>query len=141
MTHTSREAFVQQVNESAKATFNNVLESYNLFEGSNVYINTKRFFYAYYKQIPNIKGIGEINCPKMIDAICNQKKDKVLKIHYRQEYSRKENKMMYVDLIYFMKDGTVVNLEDDGVCIAFAPENEVKAQAWIDWAKSFTKRK
>jgi hypothetical protein len=141
MIPTTRETFVQQINESAKKTFNNEIQSYSLFEGSNVYINIKRIFYAYYKQIPNMKGIDSINCSKMIDAIYNQKNNEVLKIHFRQEYSRKVNKMMYADLIYFMKDGTVVNLEDESVCIAFAPGNETYAQQWINWAKTFTLRK
>ena len=141
MINTNNEIFMQQINESTKDSFKDVFKSYSALEGGNVYVNIKKIFYAYYEVIPNMKNIDRISCKKMLRAIKTEKSEQILKIHYRQVYDRSIGKMIYIDLIYFMKDGIVINLDDEEVCIAFAPENEAKAQTWIDWSKTFTLRK
>ncbi|MFY7964098.1 MAG: AAA family ATPase [Chitinophagaceae bacterium] len=141
MTSISREAFVKQINENTIEIFKESYKSFDVFENSEGYINIERIFYAYYQQIPNIKKIFDVNCPRMIEAIYHYKTDKVLKIHYKQHYSKKNDKMMYKHLIYFMKCGCVVDVESDEISVAFSPENETVAQLWIDWLKLYTKRK
>ena len=114
--------------------------SYNVFDDSNIYINIKRIFFAYYSTIPNLKSIDDIECRKLIIAMESDKKDEILNKHYRQRLNRYRNEMSYADLIYLMKDGTIINLEIDSLMIAFSPENETIAQQWIDYAKKFTKK-
>jgi hypothetical protein len=114
--------------------------SYHIFDNNRVYIDIKRLFFAYYKAIPNLKTIDEINCQKLRIALETNKKKDILNKHYKQRYNRKSKEMLYADLIYFMKDGCVINLEGDEVCIAFTEDKEPIAQQWINYAITFTKK-
>lgn len=113
--------------------------SFDLFNDGDIYINVKRIFFAYHHIIPNIKSILHVDNIKFRKYLENNFSNEIIHKQYKQQYSREKKKMMYSDLMFFMKDGTLLNLHNEWVGAAFATENEQAAQKWIDIAISFYK--
>lgn len=111
--------------------------SLKIFDDGNVYININRMFFAYSGIIPNVKCIRDIDNTKFRKHIESNFANEIEHTQYKQEYSRKKKKMMYADLMFFMKDGTMLNLCDEWMGIAFVPDNANTAQRWMDIAIPF----
>lgn len=111
--------------------------SFGLFNDGDIYINVKRIFFAYHQIIPNVKSIVNVDNNKFRKYLETNFSNEIIHKQYRQEYSREKRKMMYSDLMLFMKDGTLLNLCYEWLGAAFTTENEQAAQKWIDIAISF----
>ncbi|MCX6200170.1 MAG: AAA family ATPase [Bacteroidetes bacterium] len=115
--------------------------SYELFDSSATYINCMRVYYFHFRTIASIKVIHQINHRKAIEWLELNFSNVILKKHGKDFYSYKRKKMKCVNVIYVLKGGILVDIEDNGtVCVLFQEPKEHEAQNLIGEMKKFKRR-
>ena len=112
----------------------------NLFENGGSYINCKRIYFSYYKKIPNLKVIKNINEILFYKWLDINQTSKIIKIHSSQTYNTKKKKMRGVNTIYLLQDEIMIDIEDGHVVIAHQEEQEDAALQIIYQLKKIIKR-
>lgn len=107
----------------------------NLFEGGGSYINCKRIYFSYYKKIPNIKVIKNINETLFNKWLDSNFGSEILKTHSSQTYSAKKKGMRSVNTIYFLTNELMIDIEDGYVVLAHQEEQEAAAVQIIQLLK------
>ena len=112
----------------------------DLFEGGGSYINCKRIYFSYYKKIPNIKVIKNINETLFYKWLDANHGSEILKTHSSQTYSARKKGMRFVNTIYFLKNELMIDMEDGYVVVAHQEEQEESALQIIDLLKKIIRR-
>ncbi len=112
----------------------------NLFEGGGSYINCKRIYFSYYKKIPNIKVIKNINETLFYKWLDTHYGSKILKTHSSQAYSVRKKGMRAVNTIYFLTNELMIDMEDGYVVVAHPEEQEESALQIIHQLKKIIRR-
>lgn len=107
----------------------------NLFEGGGSYINCKRIYFSYYKKIPNIKVIKNINVTQFYKWLDSHYGSEIVKTHSSQTYSAKKKGMRSVNTIYFLINEIMIDMEDGYVVVAHQEEQEAAAMQIIQQLK------
>jgi len=100
------------------------INSLEIYQTGGVYVNLKRMFHAYHNEIPNIIEIDEIATDKFIKWVEEEYKNDIHLQHFKQEYSHKLKKNTNEDYFIFLKNGILINVYFDTVCILFLPKEE-----------------
>jgi len=117
------------------------LDSYDLFNASNVYINCMRVYFFYFRTIPSLKVIHHIDHKKAIDWLEIKYSGNIVEKHCKDYYTYKKKKMVPVNVLYIIKGSILVDIENNGtVCILFQEGGEQDAQKILDQIKSFRVR-
>jgi len=120
------------------------LHSLNLFDENfgqrTTYIDCLRLFYVYYKTIPCIKTISNINGERLIKWMETEKQEMINKKHSRQRYDRKQKIMKNVDTIYLLGNQLMLNVDGEDAYVVFSESKETIAQQLLNEVKRFTKR-
>jgi hypothetical protein len=112
----------------------------NMFGFKTNYINCLRLFYVYYKTVPSIKCIDNIDGERLIKWIETEKKESIVKKHSRQRYDRKKRITRNVDTIYLLSNQLVIDVDGEDVYVVFSELQESLAQQSLNEIKRFTKR-
>ncbi len=112
----------------------------NLFEGGGSYINCKRIYFSYYKTIPNIKVIRNINQTLFYRWLDKNFGNEIVKTHSSQIYSTIKKGMKAVNTIYFLRNEIMIDMEDGYVVVAHQEEQEESAMQIIHQLKRIMKR-
>lgn len=107
----------------------------NLFENGGTYINCKRIYFSYYKKIPNVKVIKNINETQFYKWLDTHYGSEILKTHSSQAYSSRKKGMRSVNTIYFLTHELMIDIEDGYVVIAHQEEQEAEALQIIQQLK------
>lgn len=112
----------------------------NLFENGGSYINCKRIYFSYYKKIPNIKVIKNINETLFNKWLDSNFGSEILKTHSSQTYSAKKKGMRSVNTIYFLTNELMIDIEDGYVVLAHQEDQEAAAVQIIQQLKKIIRR-
>ncbi len=112
----------------------------NLFEGGGSYINCKRIYFSYYKKIPNIKIIKNINGTLFNKWLDGNYKDEILKTHSSKTYSARKKGLRSMNTIYFLTNELMIDIEDGYVLVLHQEEQEELALKIIHQLKKIIKR-
>ncbi|MBK9793164.1 MAG: AAA family ATPase [Sphingobacteriales bacterium] len=107
----------------------------NLFENGGSYINCKRIYFSYYKKIPNVKVIKNINETLFYKWLDTYYGSEILKTHSSQIYSVRKKGMRSVNTIYFLSHELMIDMEDGHVVVAHQEEQEAAALQIIQQLK------
>jgi hypothetical protein len=112
----------------------------NMFGFKTNYINCLRLFYVYYKTVPSIKCIDNIDSERLIKWIETEMKESIVKKHSRQRYDRKKRITKNVDTIYLLSNQLVIDVDGEDVYIVFSELQESFAERLLNEVKRFSKR-
>lgn len=112
----------------------------NLFENGGSYINCKRIYFSYYKKIPNVKVVKNINETLFYKWINVHYASGILKTHSSQTYSVRKKGMRSINTIYFLANELMIDMEDGYVVVAHQEEQEAAALQIIQQLKKYIRR-
>jgi len=127
--------------DSFGPTFQQVHSSNDIFLERGLYLNCLRLFFAYFQQVPNCKTLHRIDYQKAIAWFELAYTAEIIKVHGREAYFPNRKRMQFVDVIYILKNGILVNLEKDSVYLVFPYGKEEEAQAILLQFKKFLRRR
>lgn len=107
----------------------------DLFEGGGSYINCKRIYFSYYKKIPNVKVIKNINETLFYKWMDTNYGSKIVKTHSSQIHCARKKGMRSVNTIYFLTHELMIDMEDGHVVVAHQEEQEAAALQIIQQLK------
>lgn len=114
-------------------------KSFEIFTNGANYINQLRMYFAYFNEIPNIKTIDEINEEAIVKWIKNEYSNEIISIKYHEEFSKKESE--FDDLFFFLKNKVLINVYSDNFYVLFDEKLEDFADAMIQKAKKFIRKR
>ena len=117
------------------------LTSLNLFAEGGLYIASCRLYYAYFKKVPSIKTICEIDATRLRNWLDKEGNVLVLNKHSTQDYDRKEKKLKYTDAFYLLRNGLLVNLDAFSVNILHDCTQDEMASQLAMQLKQFIRRR
>lgn len=115
-------------------------KSFELFDDSGIYLDNNKLFFAYYGKVPNIKEIEDVDCSKLHLLLQTKYATEIQQKHYKQVYCGAQKRMKHADIIFIMKDGTLLDVCHRRFCVLFTQNNEEVAQEWINRAKPYIKK-
>lgn len=113
--------------------------NYDVFEPNSVYVNCFRMYFAYYNAIPNFKVIHFIAIESLLQWFKKEYKNQIIKEHYKQRFDSQKKVLIDIDHFYFLKNGIVLNVERESVCLLFTNEQETESNFLFEKFKSFIK--
>lgn len=121
--------------------FENIqIHHFNLFLEGGSYIDALRLFFAYTKEVPSVKAVRLINAKRLRIWLETSLECEIVKKHDYQQYNRDTKKMGYIDAIYLLNNGLMVNIEREAVFILHKSSDETTALEFVDKFKKFTTR-
>ncbi len=108
------------------------------------YVHCLKIYYAYFEEMPNLISFNRcIHHPeKALEWVDENYKDKILKRHFRQDYFEYKQKIDFIDVIYILEDGIMIDIETNGtIVILFAKNGEAQAKSIANEFQRFTIKK
>ncbi len=112
--------------------------NYDVFQSDSTYVDCFRMYYAYYNAIPNFKIIHFIAIESLLQWFKEYEKE-IIKEHYKQRFDSQKKVLIDIDYFYFLKNGIVLNVERESVCLLFTNQQETAANELFEKFKSFIK--
>lgn len=117
------------------------LHNFNLFSDGGLYIAASRLYYAYFKKVPSIKIIHEIDGTRLRKWLETKCSFEIINKHSTQAYDRKEKKLKHTDAFYLLKNGLLINLDAFAVYILHDCNQDEEAEQLALQLKQFIKRR
>lgn len=115
--------------------------SFDLFPQRSSYLSSTRLFFAFYKKLPSIKYILQIDTSRFKRWFENQSEFRINSFLSKESYIWSKKKMSEDDCLYLIDKEIIVHLsDDDSLTIAFASTELDTAQNIINHAKKFHKK-
>jgi hypothetical protein len=115
--------------------------SFELFPERSSYLSSTRLFFAFYKKLPSIKYILQIDISRFKLWFESQSEFRILSFLSKEGYRWSKKKMSDDDYLYMLDIEIIVHLSDDeSLTIAFAITELDIAQNIINYAKRFHKK-
>ena len=110
---------------------------FELFNNATNYVNCYRMFFGYYKKIPNLISIDDINDKQFRKWFEKEYHDEIIQQHYRQEYVTVESKLYYCEHFYLLKNGVMLNIEFTSIYVLYTEEQSTIANVLFQEIKKF----
>lgn len=115
-------------------------EHFDLFIDGGNYIDAPRLFFAYYKQIPNIKILPEINAIRLRKWLEAEGEYKILRKHYRQKYDKDSRSLKHSEAFYILENDLLLHLQYDDLTILHSANQDKLAEDLLFSMRRFTRR-
>ena len=94
-------------------------------------IFSPKLFFSIYKTIPQRMTINEIDGAKIRYKIEDDLKDHIVHRFYVKKYHPDSKTMKYLNIIYLLKNGYIIDLESQTIALLFANDEEDRAEAFL----------
>lgn len=116
-------------------------EHFDIFFDGGPYIECLRMYFAYFKSIPNLKTINDLDLTKVKEWLSEEYESKIVTRHSRQTYDWEEKRIYDVDVFFFFENKLLLNLERSSVRILHDTTQEEIACELLLKLKMFVFRK
>ena len=117
------------------------VHGFDIFNETASTIDSAKLYYAYFKKIPSTKFIRNIDATALRKWLETEGNIPLVRKHVKQEYDRKEKKMMYLDSFFLLGNGLLVNLDGFSVSVMYAHDQEDLAEDMVQRFKPFLRRR
>ena len=115
-------------NNLSESDYRLKIKDLQIFDEGNNYINVFRYYFAYFKTIPNQKCIEEIDAKALRNFIITKMSEDVIVDNYSQDYNFDKKMNDYYDHFIILKNNIVINIFREEVSLLFNPDLEEVAQ-------------
>jgi ATP-dependent 26S proteasome regulatory subunit len=112
---------------------------FELFNNIGNYFNCYRIFFSYYKTIPNIISIDEIDDILLKKWFERAYKDEIIRQHYRQDFNSEKKELEFSDHFYLLKNAVLLNIEYTSICVLYAEDQANDVKVLFEEIKKFIK--
>ncbi len=117
------------------------LHNFNLFSDGGIYIAASRLYYAYFKKVPSIKIIRDIDGTRLRKWLETKGSVEIINKHCTQSYDRKEKSLKHTDAFYLLKNGLLINLDAFEVNVLHDCNQDEEAEQLTLQFKQFIRRR
>lgn len=101
----------------------------NMFNGH--FVEVKSFYAWQFNRVPCVNFIGEIDISKAFNHISERYKNSIATIYQHSWYDHKQEKMLFNNSIFVLKDDRMIELANDYCMILFTPHQYTWARQLV----------
>jgi len=114
--------------------------SFNLFNDESFYIVSKKLYYAYFQEIPEIVTVYHVNNKAVKSWVENELSDKIVKIHTKESFVTGEKFNILSNYIYVLQNNIIIDVEGPDISILYTKEFEKEARPIINTIRKIKKK-